>query len=227
MKRILALILAAVMCMALVACGTDAEETTADTAAETTAYDTVAETTAETTAAVTEAETTEELVIAEETDADDDVPAVAYSTLDDAVAGLELVLDSLKTSDIEGLMALSGISADNMDESTVAMIGAMLSKLDYSFGTPVDGGDGTATMSAEITSVDMNGVLMEYISELANHVDDEDWDADGSVLISMMAADDAATVTTTVTVNFEQVADSWIFSGNNEEFISAIFGGLM
>ena len=211
MKKILALILAAVMCMALVACGGNSEETTAETTAvETTADEAVAET--------TDAETTDEK---------GDVPVATYESLDDVVAGLETVLDVLKSGDVDALVEFGGTSTADMDESTAAMIVAMFSKLDYSFGTPVDAGDGTATVKAEITTVDINGVLMAYITEAANHVDETEWDADGAIFISMMGADDAATATSTVTVNFEQIDGEWTLSDDNEEFISALYGGLM
>lgn len=218
MKKILAIVLAAAMCMSFAACGGNAEST--DAAQTTVAETTASETTAVETTAVetTTAETAEASGAAEATG----------SSLEDAVATVEILLNVLKSGDTDALLAFTGTSADDMDEMTLNMLQSMFAKLDYTFAAPVDAGDGTATVAAEITSIDINAVLMTYITEAAKHTEDEEeWDADGSVFFEMLGADDAATVTTPVTLNFKKVDGVWVFSDNNDDFISALYGGLL
>lgn len=232
MKKILAIVLAAAMCMSFAACGgagsTGAAETTAveTTAVETTAFETTAfETTAFETTAV---ETTAAETTVYETAAVTGAVESTHTTLEDAVASVEALLNVLKSGDDDALLAFASNSADDMDEMTLNILKAMFAKLDYSFAAPVDAGDGTATVEAEITSIDINAVLMTYIFEAAKHTEDEEvWDADNSILFEMMSGEDAATVTSSVTLNFEEVDGSWILSDNNDDFVSALYGGLV
>ncbi|MBQ8837273.1 MAG: hypothetical protein IJ002_07195 [Clostridia bacterium] len=238
MKKIIAILLASLMCFALAACGGNADvteavttdetvDTAADVTADVTADETVFETAVETatdatdgTAAETSGETS-----ANETEATD--AAIGGTTIEEAIANTAALLDMLKNSDAEALLALGGTSTEGMDEMTVQMLNAMFSKIEYSFGAPVIHDDCTATVKAEITSIDINGVLINYMNELYAHAnDEEEWDPDGSYFIQMICADDAATATTTVTVNYDETDDGWVFSSDNEEFISALYGGM-
>ena len=218
MKKIIALALAAILCLGLIACGTPeetvADTTVADTAAETTVADTtVADTVADTAAETTVAETAEIITVA---------------TLDEASADIKALLDSLKAGDEDLIIAMSGSDKENMDPLLLDMLTAMFSKLEYALGTPVDNGDGTATLPVDITAVSMTSVFTEYMAEAAKHIDDtEEWDADGSYFIELCGSDKVAAEKTSVTVNFEQIDGKWARSANNDEFVNALFGGLL
>ena len=217
MKKIIALTLAAVMCVCLMACGGDNEETVADT---TVADTTVAETAVETTAADTTAVET----VADTTAAE----VVTVATLDEASADIKALLDALKAGNEEVIIAMSGSDKESMDPLLLQMLVAMFSRLDYIIGTPAEGGDGTATLPVEITAVSMTSVFTEYMAEAAKHTDDDDeWDKDGSYFIELCGSDKVATETSSVTVNFEKVDGKWARSGNNDEFVNALFGGLL
>ena len=217
MKKIIALTLAAILCLSLIACGTPEETvvdtTVADTAVETTVADTTAAETVADTAAETVAETAE---------------IVTVATLEEAAKDIKALLDALKSGNEDIIIAMSGSDKENMDPMLLDMLTAMFSKLEYTLGTPVDNGDGTASLPVEITAVSMTSVFTEYMAEAAKHISDtEEWDADGSYFIELCGSDKVAAETTSVTVKFEQLDGKWARSANNDEFVNALFGGLI
>lgn len=96
----------------------------------------------------------------------------------------------------------------------------------YTVGEEKISGD-TATVALEITVVDMQAVFTKYLSEAMAHMGEEDWDADGKVMLDILAAADAPTTTKNVTVNMVKTDGSWtVAEENNDDFLNAVSGGL-
>ena len=199
MKKIIALALCAAMCIPFAACGGEAEGTIE-----------VIESTEATTEAVTEK--------AE--------PLAPVSDLAGTATEVEKLLSSLKAGDVDTIVAISGSDAILSDALLMEMLTGMFSKLEYTVGTPVDNGDGTASVPVNVSAVSINSLFTEYMMEAAKHVDDESWDEDGSYFIELCTSDKVAKDTKDVTVNFEKVDGMWVRS-ESEEFVNALFGGIL
>ncbi len=197
MKKILATLLALSVCVFMFACGKDAQTTEEVT---------------------TEATVTEAVTTAAATD--------ETGTIDEVVAAIDTVLSTMKNGTLEEYVALTGMSIDNADPMTVAMVDAMFKKFDYSLGQATQVDDTHATVDASITSLDIMGALMSYMTVAAAAEDPETFDADGSVFMSMLTADDAATTTAEIKINLEKVDGAWALSDDNADFTAALSGGL-
>ncbi len=96
----------------------------------------------------------------------------------------------------------------------------------YTVGEEKISGD-TATVALEITVVDMQAAFIKYITEAAAHKDEDNWDADGKVMLDILSAPDAASVTKNVTVSMVKADGRWtIAEENNDDFLNAVSGGL-
>ena len=96
----------------------------------------------------------------------------------------------------------------------------------YTVGEEKISGD-TAAVALEITVVDMQAVFTKYLTEAVAHMGEDNWDADGKVMLDMLAASDAPTATQNVTVNMIKTDGNWtIAEENNDDFLNAVSGGL-
>lgn len=190
MKKLIAFLLAALMCMSLVACGGDSEETT--------------------------------LVTGDEAGVAPEAGSLAA-----AAAEIKALLAALKSGDKETIIALSGSDAAREDELLFDMLVAMFSKLDYTVGEAKDNGDGTATLPVDISAVSVTSVFNEYMLEAAKHIEDENWDADGAEFIKICSSDKVSKEDKSISVNLENKDGAWTVAEENEELVSALFGGLI
>ena len=211
MKKILAVILALTVCASMFACGTPAETTGEVSTTEA----------VDTTGAVVTTEavvSTEEVVTTE---------AVAPATsIEELVGTIDAVLSTMKNGTVEEYAALTGMAIDNADPMTAQMVEAMFKKFDYTLGTATQLDDTHATVDATITSLDIMSALMSYMTVAGQAEDPENFDADGAIFMSMLTAEDAATVTNDIKINLEKVDGAWTLSEENSDFTNALSGGL-
>ncbi len=215
MKKILALTLGAALCLSFVACGGEGKEPTTSNEPENTVV---------TDEVVTDEVVTDE-VITDEVTAFVEAPA---NSAEDAAKEIEKLLASLKAGDAETIISLSGSDAAREDELLLEMLVALFAQLEYKVGEPNITGDNTATLPVEIKAVSITSVFTEYMVEAAKHIDEENWDDDGSEFIKICRSDKVSKQTENVDVNLERGTDgTWRRGADNEAFINALFGGLL
>ena len=105
------------------------------------------------------------------------------------------------------------------------MLNAIMTNFDYTLGTPVVTDDGV-TVPAEIKMVNFYSTLMAYYTEMMNHSDEADWDADFAYFYGMLKSADATVDTYNADVKMVKDGETWVIGEGNEEFYAAFDIGL-
>lgn len=146
-------------------------------------------------------------------------------TLTEAAEALDKDLAALKAGNFSETGILENSAFANEE---AMMLEAMYSQFDYKIGDSAINGD-TATVAAEITMVDMGAAFTAYMTAAMEHIDEADWDADGSYFAEMIKGGDTATKDFSVTVNMVKDADgAWtVAAEGNDALYNALTGGLL
>lgn len=152
----------------------------------------------------------------------DKTPAATDSA---AAAALEEMFSALKAGKFDDTDILEGSAFGNEDAT---MLEGIFAKFDYKLGEVTENGD-TATVAADITMVDMGALFSAYLTEAMAHIDDAEWDADGSYFAEMAKMDSAATKDFTAVVQMVKGEDGvWtVAEEGNEALYNALTGGLV
>ena len=149
----------------------------------------------------------------------------ACGKTNEAAAALEKDLAALKSGAFADTEILQGSAFANEEDM---MLDAMFARFSYKIGESKIDGD-TATVAVTMTMVDMGEAFSAYMSAAMEHLDEANWDADGSYFAEMIKGEDVATTDFSVTVNMEKNADGvWaVAKEGNEALYNALTGGLL
>ena len=139
-----------------------------------------------------------------------------------ALKALDDVLAAIKNGEYEGNPVIANSVLKNEEAE---MLDAIMTNFDYTLGTPVVTDDGV-TVPAEIKMVNFYSTLMAYYTEMMNHSDEADWDADFSYFYGMLKSADATVDTYNADVKMVKDGETWVIGEGNEEFYAAFDIGL-
>lgn len=251
MKKLIAILLSALVCLfAFASCGDKKEAPKDTTASETEKEATIPSATkanepesSESTPVASESETapeaetsidateaTEATDATETTDATEEVTEKADEPTSPASADKAEIANALEKelSAIKSGAFADGSYAANAPfaQEDAATYAALFANFSYTVGevTVIDANN--ATVKATITMVDLGAALMAYMQEISAHSDEENWDEDFAVFYQILSNENATLATNEVTVNMVKTENGWTVSADNDELKNAISGSI-
>ena len=135
-----------------------------------------------------------------------------------------------KYIDYDGLLNMGESSEETSAAESEEMLKVILEQFDYKIISSSEDGD-SATVTAEITNIDMKSILADFVSEafaLAfSGLDEETMDKQmDHKFTELLNRNDNETVTSTVDIKLTKAENSWKVD-MSDELADAIFGGMI
>ena len=119
---------------------------------------------------------------------------------------------------------------DKVDEQTKQVILGMYANFDYEIKGASVVEENKVAVAVDITTTDFEVVLTEYFIEATKHLEEENWDADGSYFMELATSPDAAVNTFSTVAYVTNNGGQWDVDTESEEnidFFNALTGGAM
>lgn len=136
------------------------------------------------------------------------------------------IMKSLSSGDISVLnLPEDNEKSDDNKENREKVYKAIFKKISYKILSSEEKED-TAKVNVEVTTVNMKTIYSAYIGMTFAHLSDPSWDSDYSEVLRMINDKDAEKITLTACANLELKESGWVLSENNDEFYTAVYGGV-